>query len=271
MLDLLTVWWDYAFMRYALLGVLLIMPLFSLLGTMVVNNGMSFFSDALGHSALTGIAVGVLLGLADPGVAMIPFAVVFALLMNAIRRARFSSTDTVIGVFSACGIALGLVILSRGGGFGDYQSLLIGDILNITPSQLWWLFGALLAVVILWLLCFNGFHAVSINHTLARSKGLSVALLDNLFVVTVAVISMLSVRWVGLLILNAMLILPAAAARQLARSVRSYHLLSLLFGVVAGVLGLIVSFYYAVATGPLIVLFAATLFFGCYAIGKSEK
>ena len=110
-------WWNYPFMQYAFFAVLLILPLFALLGTMVVNNGMSFFSDSLGHSALTGVGMGVLLGLSDYSLVMVLFAVVFALLMNRIRHSRLSSTDTVIGVFSSCGIALGLIILSRGGSF----------------------------------------------------------------------------------------------------------------------------------------------------------
>ena len=268
MSELLTAWWQYDFMRYALMSVLLIMPLFALLGTMVVNNGMAFFSDALGHSALTGVAVGLLCGLTDPSIAMVLFAVVFALLMNTIRRSRLSSTDTVIGVFSSCGIALGLAILSRQGGFSRYQSLLIGDILNISPSELSVLAVVLAVTVLLWLLCFNRFHAVSIHPTLARSKGLPVAFLDNLFVVVIAVVVMLSIRWVGLLIINAMLILPAAAARNVARSMRSYLLYALIFSLFSGVLGLWLSFCLAVATGPMIVLVAAVLFFGTYAIGR---
>lgn len=271
MFELLTEWWQYDFMRYALGAVLLIMPLFSLLGTMVVSNGMAFFSDALGHSALTGVALGLLLGLTDPSIAMVAFGVVFALLMNRIRRSRASSTDTIIGVFSSCGIALGLAVLSRQGGFAKYQSLLIGDILNISPSQLVLLAVTLGVTVVLWFLCFNGFHAVSIHPALARSKGLPVAFLDNLFVVAVAVVVMLSIRWVGLLIINAMLILPAAAARNVARSMRTYHLLTLLFGILSGVIGLLLSYYYAVATGPLIVLVSAVLFFGTYLIGKTES
>ena len=137
---------SYEFMQRALWAVLLIMPLFSLLGTMVVNQGLSFFSDALGHSAMTGVGLGVLLGLSDQTPAMVVFAVVFALLMNAIRHSRLSSSDTVIGVFSSCGVALGLVLLSRGS-FSGYQSLLIGDILSITADRLWVL-GSTLAVVI---------------------------------------------------------------------------------------------------------------------------
>ena len=117
MLEAIGAMFSYDFLRRAMLGILLMMPLFSLLGSMVVNNRMAFFSDALGHSAVTGVAVGMIFGLTDPEPTMIVFAAVFALLMNAIRHSRLSSTDTVIGVFSSCGVALGLVLLSRSSGF----------------------------------------------------------------------------------------------------------------------------------------------------------
>ncbi len=257
-------WWQYDFMRHALFAVLLIMPLFALLGTMVVNNGMAFFSDALGHSALTGVGIGVLLGMTQYNAIMVAFAVAFALLMNRIRHSRLASTDTVIGVFSSCGVALGLVLLSRDGSFSKYQSLLIGDILSISVQELVTLAVTLVAVAIIWLLCFNQLHAVSISPALARSKGIPVGWLDNLFVVIIAVVVMMAIQWVGLLLINAMLILPAAAARNVAGSMRSYHLLALIFGLFSGVLGLLFSYFNAVAAGPTIVLVAAILFFGTF-------
>lgn len=266
-MDLLS-FWDYAFMRQALLAVLLIMPLFSMLGTLVVNNGMAFFSDALGHSALTGVGIGLMLGLTDTSFVMVVFAVIFALLMNRIRHSRLSSADTVISVFASCGIALGLVLLSREGEFSRYQALLIGDILSISSTELITL-GVLLAItVVVWLTQYNRLHAVSISPSLAHSQGIPAMLMDNLFVVLVAVVVMLSIQWVGLLIINAMLILPAAAARNVAGSVRSYLGLSLIFGLFSGVLGLLLSYYNAVATGPMIVLIAAALFFGTFLIQK---
>lgn len=257
-------WWQYDFMRTALWAMLLLVPLLAMLGTLVVNNGMAFFSDALGHSALTGVALGVVLGVGDYSWVMVLFAVVFALLMNAIRHSRIASTDTVIGVFSAVGVALGLVLLSRGGNFSNYQSLLIGDVLSITASELWVLGGVLVVTAAVWLWLFNGFHAVSISPAMARSKGFAVKWLDNLFVVLVAVVVMLAIRWVGLLLINAMLILPAAASRNVARSMRSYHLLALVFGVFAAVLGLLLSYCNAVATGPTIILVLATVYFGTF-------
>ncbi len=262
---------EYGFMQYALAAICLIMPLFALLGTMVVNNGMSFFSDALGHSALTGIGIGVILGVGNYELPMIAFAVVFALLMNRIYRTGGARADTVIGVFSSCGVALGLVLLSRSGNFQNYQSLLIGDILNITPDQLWILGITLLVTALLWLVCFNRFLAVSVSPALAKSRGIAVKLYDNLFAVAVAVIVMLAIRWVGLLIINAMLILPAAASRNVARSMRSYHVLSLIFGLFSGVLGLVLSYWNAVATGPMIVLCASAVFFGTLWLSRQKR
>lgn len=270
-MELIAELWSYDFLRRALIGIVLMMPLFSLLGTLVVNSKLSFFSDALGHSALTGVAVGVIFGLTDPTPAMLLFAGAFAVLMNAIRHSRLSSTDTVIGVFSSCGVALGLVLLSRNSGFSSYQSLLIGDILSITDAQLWVLGGTLIVVAVVWMLCFNGFYAVSLSPSLARSKGLHVRWLDNLFVIILALSVMLAIRWVGLLLINAMLVLPAAAARNVARGMRSYLSLTLIFALFSGLLGLVLSWLNAVATGPTIVLVAAAVFFGTFFIARVER
>lgn len=263
-MDVLLSFWQYDFMRTALWAILLLVPLLSILGTLVVNNGMSFFSDALGHSALTGVAIGVVAGVSRYEWVMVAFAVVFALLMNRIRHSRMASTDTVIGVFSSVGVAVGLVILSRSGSFANYQSLLIGDVLSITRQELYLLAGLLALTAVVWVLCFNGFHAVSISSTVARSKGLPVGLMDNLFVMLIAVVVMLAIRWVGLLLINAMLILPAAASRHVARSTASYHLLALVFGLFSGVLGLLLSYYNGVSTGPTIILVQAAVFFGTF-------
>ena len=148
-----------------------------------------------------------------------------------------------------------------GGNFSKYNSLLIGDILSITRTELTGLLVAFVLTVIFWLFCFNRLHFVSINPSLAQSKGVPVRLYDNLFVVLMAIIVMLSIQWVGLLIINALLILPAAAARNLARNMRTYHLFSVLIAVICGVLGLVLSYYTDIATGPMIVLLASGVFF----------
>lgn len=252
---------QYDFMKNALLAVLIITPLFGILGTMIVNNRMAFFSDALGHSALTGMAVGILFGVSDTSLSMVIFAVIFALLLNKIRHSGIAENDTLISVFSSLSTALGLVILSRGGSFSKYSALLVGDILSITPAEIFRLLLIFAATLVFWCLAFNKLHAVSLNASLARSKRIRVALIDNIFVVLIAVIVMLSIKWVGILIINALLILPAAAARNLAANMREYHLFSVLFSMFSGILGLILSYYFDMAAGPMIVVVASLMFF----------
>lgn len=262
---------SYDFMKNALLAILIMTPLFGLLGTMIVNNRMAFFSDALGHSALTGIAIGILLGIADTNVSMLIFAWIFALVLNHIKRKRTVSTDTIISVFSSLSSAIGLVVLSRGGNFSKYSGILVGDVLSITPKEIGWLLIVFILTIVFWCVFYNQLNAISMNETLARSRKIPVRLIDNLFVLLIACIVMLSIKWVGILIINALLILPAASSRNIASNSREYHLLSVMISVFSGVLGLILSYYNSTAAGPTIVIIASILFFITLSIKKYLK
>ena len=259
---------DYTFMKNALLAILLITPIFAILGTMIVNNKMAFFSDALGHSALTGIAIGMLLGISNINISMIIFAVVFALLLNFIKNKTTYGADTIISVFSSIAIALGLAILAQTGSFNKYSSYLVGDILSITPSEILYLFITFIAVILFWYFMFNKLNVISINKTLAKSRGINTKLIDNIFVILIAVIVMISIRWIGILLINSLLILPAAASRNVAKSMRSYHLLSVIFSVFSGITGLILSYYWNIPTGPMIVIISGIIYFVTFVIGK---
>ena len=237
---------------------------------MVVNNGMAFFSDAIGHSALCGIAIGVVLGMADTTWAMIAFAVLFAVGLNWIKNANIASTDTVISVFASLGTAIGLAILS-GGDFSKYSGLLVGDILSIRMGELAGLAIVLGVTIVFWIFGFNALHAVSVNRSLARTRGIPVQLIDTLFAVLIAVIVTISIRWIGLLMINAMLILPAAASRNISRNVREYHLYALLFSFFSGVTGLILSYYINIASGPMIVILASGVFLVTYAFRRRAR
>ncbi len=254
----------YSFMKNAFLAIIIITPLFGLIGTMIVNKKMAFFSDALGHSALTGIAVGILLGIANIDLAMGIFAIVFALLLNKIKSSNLVSSDTIISVFSSLGIALGLALLSKDGNFSKYSSLLLGDILSIRPAEILYLLGLFIITNVFWLFFFNKLHIISISPSLAKTRNINVKLVENLFVVITALIVMLSIRWVGILIINALLILPAASSRNISLNVREYHLFSIMFSLFSGIMGLIISYYFNVATGPTIVIIASIIFFITY-------
>lgn len=270
LLEIFSSWLEYDFMKQALIAVLIITPLFGILGTMIVNNKMAFFSDALGHSALTGMAIGVLCGIKDTNISMIIFAIIFALLLNKISSSIKGATDTIISVFSSCSMAIGLAILSKGGNFSKYSSLLVGDILSITKKEIIYLVLIFIATLVFWILCYNQLQAVSLHRTLAKSRHIRVSLMENLFSIFIALVVMLSIKWVGILIINALLILPAASSRNISGNVREYHLFAVIFSMFSGVLGLMISYFTNVATGPMIVIIASVIFFATYFYGRNR-
>ena len=254
-------WLSYTFMKNALLAMLLITPLFGLLGTMAVDNKMAFFSDALGHSALTGIAIGVVLGWENQMAAMLLFGILWAMLITFVKHHSKMSADTIISVFSSTSIALGLVVLSRGGAFAKYSSVLVGDVLSITQADIVYLLLALIAAAVVWLLLFNPLMITSVNSPLARSRGVRSRLTEYAFTILVAIAVMVSIRWVGVMLINSLLILPAAASRNVARNAAGYMRLSVLISMVCGVGGLILSYYLDTSAGAAVVLLCALTYF----------
>ena len=251
--------WD--FMKNAFLALLLMAPLFGLLSTMIVTGRMSFFSDALGHSAFTGIAIGALCGMTMPIWAAVGFSVAFALLFSFVRNRSDQAADTLIGVFSSSAVALGIFVATLGGGsFTKYNKYLIGDILSVTPGEIGLLAVVLLLVVVFWIACANRLTLTAIHPQLASSRGIPVGLSQTLFTVAIAVVVTLSISSVGLLILNSLLVLPGASARNLARNLRQYHGLSVLFALIAGICGLTVSYYLGCSAGAAISLILAGIF-----------
>ena len=249
------------FMKNALLAVLAISPLFGLLSTMVVQSRMSFFSDALGHSAFTGMAIGAIVGFIDPMWCAVLFAILFALLFTLVRRRTNMASDTVIGVFSSTAVALGIFLATLGGkSFTKFNNLLIGDILSVEPAKIALLAMILLVVAVLWVCSFNGLMLSAVHPALADSRGVKVFWQEAVFSAAIAVVVTVSMTWVGLLVINSLLVLPAAAARNLARNQRQYHLFSVLGAVAAGVAGLMTSYYVGTSAGASITLYLALFF-----------
>lgn len=251
----------WQFMRNALLAVLVISPLFGLLSTMVVTSRMSFFSDALGHSAFTGMAIGAICGFQEPTWAAVIFAILFALLFNVVRRRSALGSDTVIGVFSSTAVALGIFLSTLNGrSFTKFNNLLIGDILSVEPEKIGVLALILVLVIALWVLSFNQLMLSAVHPALADSRGIRVFWQETVFSIAIAVVVTLSMTWVGLLVINSLLVLPAAAARNVARNMRQYHLFSLLGAVISGLAGLMTSYYIGSSAGASITLYLAVWF-----------
>ena len=259
--------WD--FMKNALLAILLMAPLFGLMSTMIVTGRMSFFSDALGHSAFTGIAIGCICGIAAPIWVAVIFSVVFALLFSYVRSRSNQAADTLIGVFSSAAVALGIFIATMGGGsFTKYNKYLIGDILSISPSEIGLLALTLVAVVIFWVVYANRMTLANIHPALASSRGVPVALTQTIFTVAIAVVVTLSISSVGLLILNSLLVLPGASARNVAKNLKQYHLFSVSFALVAGIFGLVASYFWGCSAGAAISLCLTLIFSVTFACRK---
>ena len=249
------------FMKNAILAILLIAPLFGLLSTMIVTGKMSFFSDALGHSAFTGIAIGCICGIAAPTWVAVIFSVVFALLFSFVRNRSNHAADTLIGVFSSTAVALGIFIATFGGGsFTKYNKYLIGDILSVTPTQIGLLALVLLCILVFWVLCSNRLILTAIHPQVASSRGINTKLTYTVFTSAIAVVVTLAVSWVGLLILNSLLVLPGASARNVSRNLRQYHAISVAFALISGISGLCVSYYLGTSAGASISLILAAIF-----------
>ena len=261
--------WD--FMKNALLALILMAPLFGLMSTMLVTGRMSFISDALGHSAFTGIAIGAICGLSAPTWAAVLFSVCFALIFSYVRSRSNQAADTLIGVFSSTAVALGIFVATLGGGsFTKYNKYLIGDILSVTPGEIGMLALVLLAVLVFWCLYANRLTLTAIHPQLASSRGVSVGRAQTLFTIGIAVVVTLSISCVGLLILNSLMVLPGASARNISRNLRQYHGFSVTFALIAGIGGLTVSYYLGCSAGAAISLILAVIFGVTFALRKGR-
>ena len=271
LIDLLPFQWaepgKMYFMKNALLAILVISPLFGLLSTMVVEKRMAFFSDALGHSAFTGVAIGTLCGLVDATWCAVALAVVFALLFTWVQSRTRMASDTVIGVFSSTAVALGIFIVTLGGrSFTKFNRYLIGDILSVSPQEIGLLALVLLAVVLLWVFGSNRLVLTAVHPQLASSRGVATKRNETLFTVAIAIVVTLAMSWVGLMVINSLLVLPAAASRNLARNLRQYHLLSVLSALVCGLLGLCAAYWLGCSAGATIALLLAVYFAVSFAL-----
>ena len=249
------------FMKNALLAVIVMAPLFGLLSTMIVTGKMSFFSDALGHSGFTGIAIGVLCGAVQPIYFAVGLSVLFALLFSFVRSRTSQSADTIIGVFSSTAVALGIFIVTLGGrSFTKFNRYLIGDILSVTPGEIGRLALVLLGVALLWVFAANRLFLTAVHPQLASSRGIPTEKTQALFTVCIAVVVTLAMSWVGLMVINSLLVLPAASSRNITRNLREYHLLSVLGALVCSVGGLVTAYYLGCSAGATIALYLALYF-----------
>ena len=250
------------FMQQALLGLLLLTPMAAVLGVEVINFRMAFVSDAIGHSAFAGVALGLILAV-NPRLSMPLFGVLVGLAVMVVRRKSNLSADTAIGIVFSAVVAFGLAVVSRASGVArDMQQFLYGDILTISEGEIAFLGLLFLGMLLFQAVGYNRLLAIALNPVMARVHGIRVALWQYLFAGLLALVVMFSVWAVGVLLVTAMLIVPAATARNLARTAGGMFWWALLVGISSGFAGLTLSAqdWLATSSGATIILVSCCWF-----------
>jgi zinc transport system permease protein len=251
---------QYSFVQRALIAGILIALLAAVLGVFLVLRKLSLIGDGLSHVSFGGLAIGLALGIL-PTYAAIPVALLGSLLILKLVEHTRVYGDAAIGIVSAVGIAIGVVIASLGGGFNvDLMSYLFGNILAITPTELL-LTAIVSAFVLLFVMRFVGeLFAMTFDAAYARTLGIRTRKIDMMFFAVTSVVVVLAIQLVGVLLVSAMLILPAATALQLTRSFKGSIMFSSLIAVMSVLAGTVVSFLLNVPTGATIVLMSFAAF-----------
>lgn len=254
----------YAFMQRALVAAVLVGVVCSVIGTYVVLKRLAFIGAGISHSAFGGVALGYLLGLSPIGVA-IPFSLATAMAIGWVSRKGKMPEDTAIGIFFATAMALGVLFIGLSAGYNvDLFGYLFGSILAVSVSDIWLILGLGLGVIAVVLLLFKEFFFLSFDEEMAAVSGLPVRGLYFVLLGLMALTVIISMKLVGIILVQALLVIPAAASYQLTRNFGRMMLISVLIGLVSGILGLFLSYWWDLASGATIVLTAAAIFFICF-------
>ncbi|MFP3853608.1 MAG: metal ABC transporter permease [Anaerolineales bacterium] len=262
MLDPLT----YPFMVRGLLASLIVGVVVPILGSYVVLRGMAFFGDALAHIILPGVVIAFLLDL-PLALGALVVGVLAAVAIGELSRRASIREDTAIGVVFAGAFALGVGLLSLQRSYAvDLSHILFGNLLAVSPEDLWLMGGLGLLVLITIFLFYKEFLVLSFDPVLAQTLQLPVVFLQNLLLILLAVVIVISIRAVGVALVLAQLVTPAATAYLLTKRLPSMMVLSAAAGVFSGVVGLFLSYYVNIASGPAIVLVETAVFILVYLV-----
>ena len=235
---------------------------------MVVTKRMAFFSESIGHAALTGIALGVLLGepYESPYIMLFTYCVVFAILINFTRNRTKMSSDTLIGIFLSISIALGgtlIIFVSSKVNSHMLESVLFGSILTVSDRDLLVLFFSTILLILIVIPNFNKMLLSSFNTNVAVVKGVRVKLLEYLFILLITLVTVSSIKIIGASLVEALFLIPAASAKNLSKSIKSFFAYSIIFALISCILGILLPLYFDVTipSGGSIILIAAAIFF----------
>lgn len=266
MLDLLLL----PFFQRALLTGIILGLLMAVLGVIVILRQLSFFSDAIGHSALTGIALGLLLSF-NPFLGGLGVAIAVAITIVLLREKTRLHLDTLLGVMFPSAMALGVLLIQLLPGYQtDLLAILFGDILTVSTLDVVVSLG--LALVVAGTILWRGKHfiAIALNEALAHSQGIAVRRYELLFLILLAATIAISIKLVGVILVTALVIIPAATAQNLATSLKRMFAISMIVSLLATTMGMVTSALMSTPSGPTIVLTSALLFVGSFLLSISH-
>ena len=248
------------FMQRALMAGILTGLMGGMLGSFTILRQLSFFSDALGHSALLGISLGLLLGL-NPSVVLLPFAVCFALVVTYLLENTRLWTDALLNIIYSSSLAIAIIVLSFVGQYkGGLNTLLFGDILAVQSNDLGFSAILLLLCILFVGLTLRTQMLLTVNEPLAIARGVNVAAQRTVFIVLLALVVGVSIKAIGVLLVSAFIVIPACAARLISRTFNQYVVLSAVLGALSAVLGMIFSAGFDLPSGPTIVVTQLAIF-----------
>jgi ABC-type Mn2+/Zn2+ transport system permease subunit len=249
------------FMQRALLAALFLGPLCALLGVFVTARRMAFFSDTISHGALTGVALGVWWGLADPTLPLVLFSLLVAAAIFWLQENTDLLTDTIMALLLSGSVALGIILLglmkTRP---GDIHGYLFGDILAIGPRDVWVAAALLLVIGAGAFAKLNELSLITVQSEMAHVCGVPVRRLNWFFVIGLTLTVAMAIRLLGIILVTALIVIPPAAARNVSRNLRQHLVLSVGFGALAALGGTLASYQLDVPCGPTIVLGCVALF-----------
>jgi zinc transport system permease protein len=252
---------SYPFIQRALFASIMVGILCPFIGNFVVLRRMSFFSDAISHAALAGIAIGILVGI-DLSLSSIAVAIIIAFSIAFLSEKTTLSHDTVIGVAFSGAIATGVLIIGMLEGYTtDIFAFLFGDILALTDTDLILIFIIAVFTIMTLLMFSKPFLQISFNRELAKVEGINVRFFEYFLFFLIAIVVTISLKIIGIILVTSLLIVPAAAAKNLATSMKQLFIYSSIFGVTSGIVGLIGSIELNTSSGPTIVLVSIAIFF----------
>lgn len=258
---------QYGFVINALICGILIGPVLGTIGIMVVSKKMAFFSEAIGHAAMTGIAIGILVGepYHSPYISLFGYCILFGIIINYTKNRTEISADTLIGVFLAVSIALGgmlLIYVSSKVNTHILENILFGSILTVNDKDIYLLIVVNIVVLAIIIPYFNRMLLTSFNINLAAAKGVNVKLLEYMFIVIVTIITIASVKIIGSILVEALLLIPAASAKNISKSLREFLGYSIIFSLISCILGIYLPIYFKISipSGGAIITVAAGIF-----------